>query len=146
MPVCWAFGAKVICTNSVKPRAAILANNLAALAGSKEQKAMLDVADNEDIPFCHDSPDGQVMCTKAVRPEVTLLGHDLAEKAGSETDEAMHKAADTEGVGHFTFDQFLAHTKSENSPETLVYFNKYDKNGDGVITLDEMRLDDEEME
>lgn len=115
----------MICTKAVKPRAAILANNLAALAGSKEQKAMLNVADTEQVPFCHDTPDGKVLCTKAVKPEVTLLGHDLTEKAGSETDEAMHKAADTEGVGHFTFDQFLAHTKSENNRETLLYFNKY---------------------
>ena len=86
---------------------------------------MLNVADTEHVPICHVSPDGQVLCTKSVKPQVTLLGHDLAEQAGSESDEAMHKAADTNGVGYFTFDQFLAHTKSENNRESLMYFNKY---------------------
>ncbi|MCJ1279030.1 hypothetical protein MMC21_006851 [Puttea exsequens] len=115
---------------------------MAELAGSKDENAVFQAANAENVPFCQSFPDDRVRCSNSVKPSEAEPEVALASLAGSEDDEAMFKAADTNNTGFFTFNQFLAHTDSKNDLETMVYFKKYDKNGDGVISLDEMRLDE----
>ncbi|KAF7196213.1 hypothetical protein HII31_02280 [Pseudocercospora fuligena] len=59
--------------------------------------------------------------------------------AAEKTDEQMHSEADIRGVGHFNYTEFLKFEGLEDSVGMKKHFDEFDRNGDGVITVDEMR-------
>ena len=56
-----------------------------------------------------------------------------------QTDEDMFNEVDINGIGHFAYPEFLVRTGWEDSEASKKHFAKFDRNGDGVITIEEMR-------
>ncbi|KAF2270344.1 hypothetical protein CC78DRAFT_538896 [Lojkania enalia] len=71
---------------------------------------------------------------RAVEEDLTLCSNGT-----TASDEEMFRAVDVNGVGYFTYEQFLAYENVTHDESAKSRFNEYDRNGDGVITLDEMR-------
>lgn len=56
-------------------------------------------------------------------------------------DVKVFNQVDLDGKGFFTYGEFLDFSGEPDSEELKEYFAKYDKNGDGGITVEEMRLE-----
>ncbi|KAF6807055.1 hypothetical protein CMUS01_14219 [Colletotrichum musicola] len=107
-----------------------------------------------DLPICWYLPSGKKICAKDSRAlaqnSTPLVGlHALADQGiaelekrevdAKEADKSQFLEVDTDGKGHFTYDEFLAYAGYDDDDDLRVYFAKFDKNSDGVITIDEMR-------
>ncbi|KAB2569026.1 Protein Diedel [Lasiodiplodia theobromae] len=58
------------------------------------------------------------------------------------TDTEAFGQANVDGTGNLTLNQYIQYMGATNDDEVYVsWFNKHDKNGDGIITADEVRLE-----
>ncbi|TLS26749.1 hypothetical protein PpBr36_04280 [Pyricularia pennisetigena] len=106
-------------------------------------------------PICWAGPNN-VYCARSVGAEASSKPsdfHDAAEGSlGSSVvglsaeerraeDVKVFNKVDVDGKGFFTYGEFLGFAGEPDSEALEEYFAKFDRNGDGVINVDEMRLE-----
>ncbi|KAF2421223.1 hypothetical protein EJ08DRAFT_702102 [Tothia fuscella] len=76
--------------------------------------------------------------------EVLKVESGEVEKAFSMSDEEMFGLANVGGTGNMTLEEFAGYfAKTADDLDLKAKFDAFDKNGDGFLQVDEMRLDDE---
>ncbi|KAJ5160671.1 uncharacterized protein N7482_007675 [Penicillium canariense] len=60
------------------------------------------------------------------------------------SDDQMFEAVRSDDKDHFTYEEFLKQSVWEDSSDVRELFDRFDRNKDGVITVDEMREPEEE--
>lgn len=146
LPICWAWDGGTICDNpdgstsmsgggpkvpKVPPKPGKLAAEAPIMRSADAQNVALNGGAMGEKP-------AEVNNASQGGPKIARVTSDGI----LEDDLSMHQAVDGHGKGFFTFNEFLKYLGEERTPEIEEYFDKYDLNGDGVITPDEMRLPD----
>lgn len=144
LPICWAWDGGEICDNpdgsttwsggkgkgGTKPNTRVAAE-IPIPQAVNPQNVALEGGAMGDKPDPLTAKSGGGLKIERIYPNTA-----------DEDDHAMHQLVDGHGKGFFTFNEFMKYTGEAYTPELLDHFNKYDLNGDGVITPDEMRLQD----
>ncbi|KKY18780.1 hypothetical protein UCDDS831_g05803 [Diplodia seriata] len=88
-------------------------------------------------------PQLQHLLLRLRRRRAAGLGEDTAAGDTAEiTDTEAFGAANVDGTGNLTLLQYTQYMGAADGDQVYVnWFNKHDKNGDGIVTADEVRLE-----